>query len=288
MNQRQILIDKCAFQGIAGGLLCSFVQDHFLVLPHLLYGEIATDSDDDRRKDILGRFEKVLLSGAYWAPSARFMIEREARSLQPYGFLADLTETSSARGRFCRGRTLSSDLAGDAVASYLDSARVVLEDSQMICRTVVPRILAQADTRRAELERCREHRHQFWIGEIDGTDALNVHEIAVSAFQRWTRVPDKFCLSKEWVSWQYIRLATVLNLEYAFLKKGRGGTKEHRAAEHDLHDLEYVVLLSRADAIITRDNRFVEPLARAAFPEKDVFSSLEEVSGSYRSGWASS
>ena len=286
MNQRQMLIDKCASQGIASELLCSFAQDHFLVLPHLLYGEIVTDSDDDRRKDILRRFERVLVSGAYWAPSARLMIEREARSLQPYGFLADLTETSNVRVRFCRGPTLSSDLAGDAAGSYLNSARVVLEDSQMICQTLVPGILAQADARRAELERCREHRHRFWIAEVDGTDALNAHGVAVSAFQKWTRVPDEFCLSKEWVSWQYIRLATVLNLEYAFLKKGHGGTKEHRGAEHDLHDMEYIVLLSRADAIITRDNRFVGPLARAAFPEKDVFSSLEEVPESYRCNWA--
>jgi hypothetical protein len=50
--------------------------------------------------------------------------------------------------------------------------------------------------------------------------------------------------------------------------------------------LEYVLLLARADAIITRDKKLVEPLARAAFPEKDVFSSLEEVPDSYRCDWA--
>lgn len=50
--------------------------------------------------------------------------------------------------------------------------------------------------------------------------------------------------------------------------------------------MEYVLLLSRADGITTCDKELVEPLARAAFPGKDVFSSLEEVPESYRCDWA--
>jgi len=187
------------------------------------------------------------------------------------------------RKRFENGLLFSSNHAIDAAASYLDSARVVLENSRVVCQTLVPDILAQANARRAELEGSRDRRHQFWIGAIDG---LNVHAVAVSAFQKYTRTPDRFCLSEEWVSWQYVRLATALDLEYAFLRKGHGGKKEHEGAEHDLHDVEYAVLLSRADAIITGDKKLVEPLARAAFPKKDVFSSLDDVPESYRCDWA--
>jgi hypothetical protein len=63
--------------------------------------------------------------------------------------------------------------------------------------------------------------------------------------------------------------------------------KELEKAEHDLYDVEYVMLLSRADAILTKDEKLVGPLARAAFPQKDMFSSLEEVPESYRCDWAS-
>ncbi|HSW00682.1 MAG TPA: hypothetical protein VLI39_10950 [Sedimentisphaerales bacterium] len=88
------------------------------------------------------------------------------------------------------------------------------------------------------------------------------------------------------MSWQHVRLTTVLFLEYSFLRKGHGGGTEQESAEHDLYDVQYVVLLTRADGIITRDKKLVEPLARAAFSEKDVFSSLEEVPDSYRCDWA--
>jgi hypothetical protein len=279
---KQVVIDKCTFQAHGGDVLCDFARNHFLILPHLLYGEIVTNLEEQQREGLVRRFRKVISSGAYWAPSTRLMIEREGRSLQPYGFLADLDETASMRERFENGQVFSEKHAADAATCYLDSARVVLENSRVVCQTLLPDILAQADARRAELEGSRERRYQFWISEIDG---FNLHGVGVRAFQKYTSSPDKFCLSEEWVSWQYIRLATILDLEYAFLKKGHGGKTEHENAEHDLHDMEYVVLLSRADAILSKDKGVCE-LARAAFPEKDVFSSLEEVPESYRCDWA--
>jgi len=36
---------------------------------------------------------------------------------------------------------------------------------------------------------------------------------------------------------------------------------------------------------LTRDKKVVEPLARAAFPEKDVFSNLDEVPDEYLCNW---
>lgn len=63
-----------------------------------------------------------------------------------------------------------------------------------------------------------------------------------------------------------------------------GGPGEERA-EHDYQDMEYVILLSRADCILTRDEKLVKPLAKAAFPDKDVFSSLDEVSEDYLCNW---
>jgi hypothetical protein len=74
--------------------------------------------------------------------------------------------------------------------------------------------------------------------------------------------------------------------DYYWLRQ-KGGPPGDNRAEHDYQDIEYVLLLSRADGIITRDKKLVEPLARAAFPEKDVFSSLEEVPESYRCDWTS-
>jgi hypothetical protein len=41
--------------------------------------------------------------------------------------------------------------------------------------------------------------------------------------------------------------------------------------------MEYVLLLSRADGILTNDQSLIKPLAQAAFPDKQVFSSIGEI-----------
>ena len=280
---KPIVIDKCALQGAVDGDLCSLAKSCFLVLPHDLYGEIVTDDKAEKRATHLRRFSAAMRSGAYWGPSVRSMVEKEAKTLAPYGFLADLDETRKMRDLLARGRAFDPNHVADVAARNLDSAKVLLDNSREVCQTLILDVLAQADTRRTELENSREARYSFWVAAVDG---LNLHAVGVSAFQQYTQVPGRFCLSKEWVSWQYIRLSTVLSLEYTFLKKGQGGGREQERAEHDLYDVQYVILLSRADAIITSDRKLVEPLARVAFPEKDVFSSLEEVPESYRCDWA--
>jgi hypothetical protein len=90
--------------------------------------------------------------------------------------------------------------------------------------------------------------------------------------------------SSEWISWQYVRLLNVIVMFYQSLG-AKGGFPQNERAEHDFQDMEYVLLLSRADGLLTRDKRLVKPLAKAAFPDKGVFSSLDEVPDSYRFDW---
>lgn len=211
------------------------------------------------------------------------MVEWEAKTPQPYGSLPDFDETRNMRDQLARGYAYSPEFASDAAVWNLDSAKITLGKCGMVCQEVAPQTLACAEARRHELEprARRPERLQFLIDCIDEPDALNVHAIAVSQFRERVRHPDRFCLSRDWVSWQHVRLTTVLLLEYSFLKKGHGRDREQENAEHDLYDVHYAVLLSRADAIITQDKGLIE-LARAAFPEKEVFSSLKEVPESYR------
>ena len=119
---------------------------------------------------------------------------------------------------------------------------------------------------------------------VDRLDRQTLHALATSAFGKSVKVPDKFCLLAEWITWQYIRLQTVLLLEYALQREWQKCERECEKAEHDLHDLLYVVLLSRTEALLSADKGVCD-LVRAAFPEKDVFSSLEEVPKSYRCDW---
>jgi len=72
-------------------------------------------------------------------------------------------------------------------------------------------------------------------------------------------------------------------MEHAFLRQ-TGDVSKIESFEHDIQDVKYVLLLSRADGLLTRDTG-CSCLAKAAFPEKDVFSSLDEVPYEYLCHW---
>ena len=211
------------------------------------------------------------------------MIEREGQSLQPYGSLADEDETSNMRLHFQRGDGLAVGGARAAETRNMASAGVLLRDCGLVVRELFAETIADADRNRAKLEANKEERLCFWVDKVDERD---VHAVASSAFEKLVSDATGFCLSKEWVSWQYIRLSSILYLEYDFLNKGSGGQEKLLNAEHDLHDIEHLVLLSRADGLLTRDKGLVIPLAKAAFPQKNVFSSLEEIPEEYLGDWS--
>ena len=103
-------------------------------------------------------------------------------------------------------------------------------------------------------------------------------------FKGFTNRPEEFCLSDKWVSWHFLRLYLILLQERTFLRHTGDGSGQI-AVEHDLQDITYVLLLTRADGLLTRDKGLVIPLAKAAFPDKVVFSSLDEVPEDYIGYW---
>lgn len=92
-------------------------------------------------------------------------------------------------------------------------------------------------------------------------------------------------VTEEWYTWQVIRLWYGWAIEWAAKRAAMDDATLPSDISNDFYDMEYVASLSRADGLLTGDEKLVEPLARAAFPEKDVFSSLEEVPESYRCDW---
>jgi hypothetical protein len=279
-ERKQIVIDKCTFQGHRTDVLCAFARNHFLILANLLYGEIVTNPGKRKREHLLRRFRKLMQAGAYWASDVHYMIQQEGQTLQPYGFLPDLTQTLRMRDRFQRGQLFSEEHANHAAESYLRSADVFRKDRMVVSQEFLRNILVQACERRRELKR-RPDRLAFLTEGVDQLGMRTLRALATSPFGKSVKVVDRFCLSAEWVTWQYIRLQTVLSLEYALQSEWQKCERECENTEHDLHDLLYVVLLSRTDALLSADKGVCD-LARAAFPEKEVFSSLEEVPESYR------
>ncbi|MHC4519880.1 MAG: hypothetical protein ACYTAS_14930 [Planctomycetota bacterium] len=139
------------------------------------------------------------------------------------------------------------------------------------------------ELRQLPSDRCERFRLMF-----EFIDSSTLHQRGIESVPHdWIKDEKQFCLSPYWISWQRVRFTDVIANNYLYPRL-TGGAPAESGAEHDYEDLEYVLLLSRADGILTRDKKLVEPLARAAFPEKDVFSSLEAVPDSYRCDGAGS
>jgi hypothetical protein len=88
-------------------------------------------------------------------------------------------------------------------------------------------------------------------------------------------------LHSDWVTWHLLRLFQAWGIELSCRSTTSNLSTVLRDISNDFWDIEYVVSLSRADGILTKDEKLVIPLAKAAFPEKDVFKSLDEVPDEY-------
>ena len=276
---KQIVIDKDAFMGIGLGNLRDFAKDHFLLLSDTLLYECVT-AKKQIPQALLRRYEDLIRAGAYYCSMSRKFVEWECRHCQPYPWLlADRDETENLlNGRRRIGDLLAPEITDRARDRQYRLAEVMLlRRSKEIADGASPDVARQFKAFPADTF--------SRLKKIQNEMGLNVRDLAVRYYAQWIADPVRFCPSRQWMTWHDVYLREALRAEYVYLGQTSSVPSERRA-EHDYQDMEYVLLLSRADGIITRDKKMVEPLARAAFPEKDVFSSLEDVPESYRCDWA--
>jgi len=282
-KSKQVVIDKSAFDGIRTDALCGFARCHVLLVSDTLLYECATS--DERRKKGLDRYEKLVRDGAHWCSMSTEYIEWEGKNSRPYPRLL----ANAQKTEWIRAQTENLDVMLDSQITnksrdshWAMPRRMFLEMSRQLHERVCSELPHVASEIR-DLPDCKFARFQTWLNGIDTYS--DIHELALQWLpSRWIGNTAQFCTSREWMAWQHLRLSLAVQRDYVYLRQ-KGGDPGNRLAEHDDRDVEYVLLLSRADGIITRDKKLVEPLTRAAFPEKDVFSSLEEVPESYRCDW---
>jgi hypothetical protein len=279
---KQVVIDKCVFEKGSIEKLEKFVRTHFLILPDALYYECGT-TDTDKEK-LLDRFRSVILAGAYTCPSIVDIIKKEANNLSPYGFLVKLEEVSAVRKTFQKNpRPYSLKHAEIMLKEEYDMAENILKSAHKFTDKLAledPQLLREVRKWNSS-RNARHKRLQKWAELVDGND---IHKAACRLLGWLTQNPDTYCLSSDWISWQYLRLIFILFYEKTFLTHV-GAQFSERTVEHDLQDMKYVLLLSRADALLTKDDGCLY-LAKAAFPDKDIFSNLDEVPEEYVCQWS--
>lgn len=280
---KQIVVDKVALVGINIDELCNFAKNHLMLGCDTLLYECATTSES-RRKDMISRYKRIIKAGSYYCSCSITYIQREAASSNPFPwFLPDLEATENIRtGKVQLEDTINSQKTEDVFQSRCTVARdVFIRFSAKLKK----RIDIQRPDVGKKIKELPSDRFERLRKLFEHIDAQNLHQMCVDSVPNdWIKNKTEYCLSPEWMSWQYIRLTDVIVQDYHYLLQIGGGPGDE-TAEHDYQDMEYVLLLSRADGLLTRDEKLVKPLAQAAFPEKDVFSKLDEVPEEYVCNW---
>jgi hypothetical protein len=280
---KQIILDKSALQGTKLDQLQCFAKDHCLLICEPLLYECATSSVFKDRQ-LLSRCRALIQDGAYYCSRGEDLIRYEGQHLRPFPWLlADIEKTARIRS----GPVESDDaFSEEQIAAKQDLG---FEFAKVFLLDPVRELIDSAGDGHSEVPDFRGLPKDIFArlaGFAKSIDGVSFRNPAITRVPKdWIRDDKKYCLSSEWMAWQFFRLLDIVLREYLYLHQG-GGSLGGKRAEHDYQDLGYVLLLCRADGILTKDKSLVEPLARAAFPEKDVFSSLEEVPDSYRCDWA--
>jgi hypothetical protein len=280
---KQLVIDKDVFRGTSTQSLCDFARRHFLILSDDLYYECA--STDEKQQELLDRFRDVILAGGCICPRRNKIIREEAKSLSPYGMLVNMQTIIAVRKTFQKNsRPYKPKEVEAAKANELQLAQMIIDFANDYTR----KLASEESERLTQIRKCDSSnmgRFDRLVELAESVDSQDIHHASEEMLKGFTKRPDAFCLSGEWVSWHFLRLYLILLMERTF-SRHTGDASEQNSFEHDLQDINYVLLLSRADGLLTRDKNLVIPLAKAAFPKKDVFSNLEEVPEDYLGYWS--
>ncbi len=271
---KKIIIDKSVFQGTSTEYLLEFAQSHFLILSEaLLYECLTTDRDKD---GLLDRFRKVVLAGGEICPNRDEIINTEAKTLLPYGNLVDSSKTYSIRETFQNNRrpydlkTAEKSYEKEIkISQYIiDSIKTILDEINQNDPELYERSLKEDISEKGQLGRFENY--ALFLNSQD------MHLASTILFKGITDRPDRFCLSDEWISWHFLRLCFIYLSDKSLLRHNKGSNYKCEDIEHDMQDLTYVMLLSRADVLLTNDDG-LKYLSKAAFPDKDVFSDIKEI-----------
>ena len=272
---KKIIIDKTVFQGTLAENLIEFAQSHFLILPDaLLYECLTTDENKDR---LLDRFRKVILAGGKICPSRNEIIHAEAELLSPYGDLIDSHKTFEIRETFRNNKKpYNLTTVKERYSKEIEFSRYIINSAKSFFDEVKQKNFELYETSR-KVDTSKETQ----LGRLENQaiffNSQDMHLASTKIFKEITNKPDRFCLSDEWISWHFLRLCFIYLSDKFLIMHNDGSSPADEKIEHDIQDLTYVMLMCRAEVLLTNDNG-LECLSKAAFPDKDVFSSIKEVS----------
>ncbi len=272
MSIKNFLLDKSVFVGTNESELCNFVRSHPIILPETLFYECYTSSELSNKK-FLKRLYRLLKAGAYATYQLMQIIADEGKNLSPCTCIIDYSETNNLRETpFREERTIGKaeidETKNDRSKIAQGMKKLALKIAQKLTNN--PDYLKEIRS----LNLNRKERFQKWIEIADKND---IHDLASKSLRKCVIEPKRFCLSTDWISWHYMRVIYAIALEYSYLKI-TATCPQNEFAEHDFMDIEYIIFLSKSESLLTGDAKLRE-LAEAAYPNKEVFKNVQDISG---------
>ena len=275
-----LILDKSVFQGTPYSELVRFVKCHRVILPHALCVECAISEKGDPPNDskdairLTERLLDVVKSGAYAGKSPGTIVEEERSRNAAIESLADMKETQTMR---------------EGVLDEEPDLEKVREECEKAFKPIIDFGKEWASEYHKNI--LKKKLEKDFRGEVDEGDL-------VGRLGKWLHFTDKAkddildhllgsgsnAMSADRWEWQMLRLSLAWGTELASKrnKSGPSFSIENYDISNDIFDICYVSHLSQADGLVAGDKDLVQPLATAAFPEKDVFNSIHDVPYRYR------
>jgi hypothetical protein len=280
---KQLVIDKNILHGTNSNILSDFAGKYNIIIPDNLCIEcLISESNTSTKKGkepklLLDRIVKVIKAGCKFGYSFYKLFQAEKVTLCPVKSVVDEISTQKIRNG-----TINIDInsvkqeAEFCRMSYEPEIKLLLELAEKFYKNLIKKGLSK-DFRK---ETNKADRLNKWIQTTDS----RMKDIMNHLFS------DKISshADSDWITWQRTRLWFVYGLEWACKRNQSGPSYTNHNISNDFYDIEYVAYLSRVNGLLTgeRKDNLVQLLAKAAFPDKDVFSSLEEVPEDYKYDWA--
>lgn len=258
-----LIMDKSIFQGKNPDKLNDFVRCHNVLLPYTLMFECIISQPEkgkeakDPRK-LLTKLINCVKSGARVSKSPVDILEEEKSKNAPIDSIIDEEETKIIR------------------TNELDES--CIEQTAKICEeTFEPTIDLALQT----AKKCYEEIRKRGMMKYSNEERLKKLLQAIDIYHEQQSIPEKSFSKNDGWTWQIFRLFSAWLHELAFKSGMNLDNMDISKISNDIHDIYYVAYLSKADGLLTADKNLVQPLAEAAFPEKDVFCNMGEVSSAY-------
>ena len=271
-----LVVDKSIFHSLCccEEKLCAFMRDYNVVLPNALAIECLISENQEPCKNpvkLVRRFDAAIKAGAKYGYSSYKLFQSEKMTLCPAATVVD----ESATEQFKNG---TPNTIADFIRQEAECCRTafepIIELVLKIARALYDNLCKQEElSKKLRKVTDRTLRFEKWIQDTDISMKVILKDLFSEQISSHA--------DANWFTWQRARLYLTYSLDWMF-KKNLTGSSEKRDVSNDLYDIEYVTYLSRADGLLTNDQKLQVPLAKAAYPQKDVFDDINNVPQSYK------